>query len=168
MSVAVFHVGSGAMSHLARIFGLVLALVIPLSCAAGQTIGFERDAIVIETKDGTRHRFSVELAITRQQQSRGLMFRRELAADAGMLFLHKPARVASMWMRNTIIPLDMLFIGEAGRIDKIVQRTVPQSLRTISSDRPVAAVLELDGGSASRLGIATGDRVIYKAFESGS
>ena len=154
--------------NFARFFGLVLVLAIPLSCAMGQTVTFERDEIVIETKDGARHTFSVELAVTRPQQARGLMFRRELAPDAGMLFLHKPARVTSMWMRNTLIPLDMLFIDQEGRIDKIVQRTEPHSLRSISSDRPVAAVLELDGGSTSRLGIAPGDRVIYGFFEPGS
>jgi len=82
-----------------------------------------------------------------------------------MLFIYRPRQRVSMWMKNTVIPLDMLFIAEDGRIVKIVERTIPLSLTTISSDRPVRAVLELKGGTVSRLGISTGDRARYEVFD---
>ena len=133
--------------------------------AEGGLARFERDRLAIETAKGARHDFSVELAVTPQQQQQGLMFRRDMAPDASMLFVYKPDRVVSMWMRNTMIPLDMLFIAEDGRVVKIVERTVPLSLKTISSDRPVRAVLEVNGGTVARLGIAPGDRVLHGTFD---
>lgn len=124
---------------------------------------FETAPLVIRS-DGAEHRFTVEIARTPRQQSQGLMFRRRMAPDAGMLFLHSAPRRASMWMKNTLIPLDMLFVTADGRITQIVQRTTPHSLETITSDRPVSAVLELNGGTAARLGIKPGDRIIHTAF----
>lgn len=129
---------------------------------------FEQDRLVVETAEGARHEISIELAISPQQKQQGLMFRRDLAADAGMLFVYRRVRVVSMWMRNTYIPLDMLFIADDGEIVRIVERTVPLSLKTISSGQPVLGVLELNGGAAARLGLRRGDRVLYRAFESGS
>ncbi len=129
---------------------------------------FERDQVAIETEDGSRHRFEVELALNGEQRAQGLMYRRDLADDAGMLFLYGREGPVSMWMKNTFIPLDMLFIAGDGRIVRIVERTVPQSLETISSGRPVTGVLEVNGGTAARLGIQPGDRVLYRAFEGGS
>ena len=96
------------------------------------------------------------------------MYRRSLADDAGMLFVYGSEGMVSMWMRNTFIPLDMLFIAGDGRIVRIAERTVPQSLETISSGRPVIGVLEVNGGTAARLGIQPGDRVLYRAFGGGS
>ncbi len=133
--------------------------------AEGGLARFDRDRLAIETAGGARHDFSVELAITPQQQQQGLMYRRDMAPDASMLFVYKPERVVSMWMRNTMIPLDMLFIADDGRVVKIVERTVPLSLKTISSDRPVRAVLEVNGGTVARLGIAPGDRVLHDTFD---
>jgi len=135
------------------------------AAAQGGPASFERDELVIETAGGARHAFRIELALSPKQQQQGLMFRRELAADAGMLFIYRPRQVISMWMRNTLVPLDMLFIAEDGVVVKIVERTVPLSLATISSDRSVRAVLELNGGTAARLDLAPGDRVLYRAFE---
>jgi len=129
---------------------------------------FERDVLAIETEDGSRHRFEVELALTGEQHAQGLMYRRDLADDAGMLFLYGREWPVSMWMRNTFIPLDMLFIAGDGRIVRIVERTVPQSLETISSGRPVSGVLEVNGGTVARLGIQPGDRVLHRAFDGGS
>jgi len=126
---------------------------------------FERDSLILRSADGVERAFDIELAVSSQQQAQGLMYRRNLAADAGMLFVYRPARPVSMWMKNTLIPLDMLFIAEDGEIVKIVERTVPLSLATISSGQRVRAVLEVNGGTASRLEIRPGDRVVHRAFE---
>ena len=111
-----------------------------------------------------KHRFKVELAETPAQMAQGLMFRRSLAPDAGMLFDYKEPTAATMWMRNTLIPLDMLFVDEHGRIVNIHQRAVPNSLDTISAAAPVRAVIELNGGTVERLGIRPGDRVVFPIF----
>lgn len=148
-------------------FLLLLVSLAPgaTAMAQGGLAVFEQDEIVIETRDGAHHEFAVELAVSPQQQAQGLMFRRDMAADAGMLFIYGAARVVSMWMRNTVIPLDMLFIESDGRVEKVVERTVPMSLKTISSDRPIKGVLELNSGTAARLGLAPGDRVVHEAFQ---
>jgi uncharacterized protein len=113
---------------------------------------------------GGRHRFTVELAETPAQMEQGLMFRRSLAPDAGMLFDFKEPTVATMWMHNTLIPLDMLFVDEHGRIVNIAQRAVPESDATIAAAAPVRSVIELNGGTAERLGIKPGDRVLFPIF----
>ena len=143
---------------------LLAAWVGPATSQQGLA-SFERGSLVLRTAEGAEEAFDIELAESPQQQSQGLMYRRSLAADAGMLFVYRPARPVSMWMKNTLIPLDMLFIAEDGKIVKIVERTVPLSLTSISSDRKVRGVLELNGGTADRLGIRPGDRVIHPAFE---
>jgi len=156
------------MMTLSRFLVLWTLLLVPLAAPPVQAqsglVTFERDELVIETEAGTRHSFDVEMAVKPAQQAQGLMFRREMAEAAGMLFVVRPARVLSMWMKNTYIPLDMLFIDGEGRITKIVERTVPMSLTSISSDRPVNGVLELNAGTASRLTIGPGDRVLHPAF----
>jgi uncharacterized protein len=113
------------------------------------------------------HRFHVELALTSAQMEHGLMFREELAPDAGMLFDFKEPTMATMWMRNTLIPLDMLFVGANGRIVNIHERAVPQSDAIIAAAAPVRTVIELNGGTAARLGIKPGDRVILPKLGSG-
>jgi hypothetical protein len=110
------------------------------------------------------HRFKVELAETPEQMTQGLMFRTSLAPDAGMLFDYQQPTAATMWMRNTLIPLDMLFIDGQGRIVNIHERAVPQSLDVIAAAAPVRAVIELNGGTAARLGIEPGDRVVHPIF----
>ncbi len=106
------------------------------------------------------HRFTVALAMSERQQRQGLMFRRRLARDAGMLFVYRTPRIVAMWMRNTYIPLDMIFIAADATIARIVPRTTPLSDRTISSGQEVIAVLELNAGTAARLGLSPGDAVI--------
>jgi uncharacterized membrane protein (UPF0127 family) len=150
--------------HLSRRAFAVLALTLPLAAVAQQGLqSFDRAVLEIETKAG-RHRFDIELALTPDQQSQGLMYRQRLAADAGMLFLYDSEQPLLMWMANTFIPLDMVFIAADGRIRKIAERTIPHSTATIGSDGPALAVLELNGGTAARLGIGVGDRVLYSAF----
>lgn len=128
--------------------------------ALAQEIDFSEGTLEIETSEGERHRFDVELALTAQQRSLGLMFRQELPEDAGMLFVYPRPQVITMWMQNTPLPLDMLFIGADNRIVKIARRTIPYSTATISSGQAAKAVLELNGGTADRLGIQAGDKVV--------
>ena len=111
-------------------------------------------------RSGTRsHRFAVEVARTVEEQARGLMFRESLGANQGMIFPFDPPREASFWMKETLIPLDIIFIRADGTIALIAANTVPHSLAPVSSGEPVAAVLELRGGRAGELGIREGDRV---------
>jgi uncharacterized membrane protein (UPF0127 family) len=107
------------------------------------------------------HRFAAEVAATPEQQERGLMFRRELAPDHGMIFPYGPPQTVGFWMKNTLIPLDMLFIRADGTIARIATAT-PLSLDTVGSGEPVAAVLEIRGGRAAELGIRAGDRVDWQ------
>lgn len=122
------------------------------------------EELVIVTRDGGRHRFRVEVARTAQQQAVGLMFRPSVPAGGGMLFDWGSPRESSMWMRNTIASLDMLFIAADGRVHRIAERTVPHSLAPIDSRGPVRATLELAAGTAERLGIRVGDRVEHPIF----
>ncbi|HYD99835.1 MAG TPA: DUF192 domain-containing protein [Alphaproteobacteria bacterium] len=139
-------------------------LTLLLTVLAGAAVA-GTSPLAIETAGGARHDFAVELALTPQEQARGLMFRESMPADRGMLFVWPQPRVLTMWMQNTLIPLDMLFIGADGRIVRIAERTVPMSQATISSEKPAVAVLELNGGTAARLGIKPGDRVLSEALK---
>jgi uncharacterized protein len=125
-------------------------------------------AVLIIVSASGPHSFNVELAETPAQMEQGLMFRRELAPDAGMLFDFKQPTMATMWMRNTLIPLDMLFVDAQGRIVNIHERAVPQSDAIIAAAAPARAVIELNGGTAARLDIKPGDRVLFPIFGSGS
>jgi len=104
-------------------------------------------------------RFRVEVARTPDEQELGLMYRKAMPADHGMIFPMDPPRRASFWMRNTLIPLDMVFIRADGTISSIIANVPPLTLATRDSTEPVAAVLELNGGAAARAGIKAGDRV---------
>ena len=109
--------------------------------------------------DGERHEFRVEVARTREEQARGLMFRTELGAKEGMVFPRNPPDIASFWMKNTPLPLDIIFVGRDGRILNIAARTVPYSLDSVTAVGLTGAVLEIPGGRAAELGIEPGDRV---------
>ncbi len=111
------------------------------------------------TSDGTRHEFKVEVMRKSHERARGLMHRRYLADDAGMLFDFGRQVIARMWMRNTYIPLDMLFVHEDGKIVNIARNTVPHSEKILSSTTEVRYVLEINGGLSEKLGIEAGDRV---------
>lgn len=136
--------------------------------AAGQgrpgLVSFERQPLTIVSA-GAAHSFSVEMSRTRQQHEQGLMHRRRMARNAGMLFLYPRVAPIEMWMKNTLIPLDMLFFDSGGIIVTIAERTVPRSLETISSGQAVMGVLELNGGMVSRLKIRIGDRLKHPAFD---
>lgn len=113
------------------------------------------------THAGKAHVFRVEVAVTGPQQAYGLMFRTEMAPDEGMIFPMNPPRSASFWMRNTVIPLDIIFIGVDGRISNIAANAVPYAVDPIISDGQVKGVLELNGGRAAELGIVPGDKVTW-------
>jgi len=116
---------------------------------------------VIEVISGeARHRFTIEIADDNDERSRGLMFRESMPGDAGMLFIYPDERVASFWMKNTYIPLDMLFIANDGTITQIAPMTEPHSLTPVRSELPVRAVLEINGGMSETLGIEAGDSII--------
>jgi len=146
-----------------RIIFPLLLLALSLVAPAAWAETFAKDQLAIETAAGAQH-FAVELAVTSEQRAQGLMYRQRLPADAGMLFLYPATGPVAMWMKNTLIPLDMLFIGEDGRVMHIEERAVPGSTATISSMGPARAVLELNGGTAARLKIQVGDRVLYRTF----
>ncbi|KRB82580.1 hypothetical protein ASE00_11085 [Sphingomonas sp. Root710] len=115
----------------------------------------------IRTAKGTVH-YKVEVAITPQEQSRGLMYRTSLPDHGGMIFPMTPPRPASFWMKNTYIPLDMIFIRPDGTIARIAANTIPENLEPVDSGEPVSAVLEIIGGGAAANGIAKGDKVSWK------
>jgi len=140
--------------------GALAALVLfllPAALALSATFGTE--PLTIKTKAGESHAFVVELAITSDQRAQGLMNRKEMADDHGMLFDFGMTRRVAMWMKNTYLPLDMLFIRKDGTIAHIAADTVPQSEAIIDSREDVHFVLELNAGAARRLGVAPGDRV---------
>lgn len=165
---------------LLRRFGAVAAVAFSLSACAGATnagssqsavcaaganqaaseAGLDQITLCLRSGNKTRA-FTVEMARTPQQQNQGLMFRTSLADDKGMLFPFSQQRVASFWMRNTLIPLDIIFIGSDGRIVNIAENTTPYSLEPVLSTAPVAAVLELRGGLTAQLGIKAGDRATW-------
>jgi uncharacterized membrane protein (UPF0127 family) len=137
----------------------------PAEGALLELSSFPRTPLTIHSATSTAaHVFRVWIADTPQRQSQGLMFVRDLPADEGMLFHDRQSRIWGMWMKNTFVPLDMLFIDARGRVVAIIERTVPHSLQTQSHPKPVKAVLELRGGEAARRGIRVGDRVEHPVF----
>src|SRR5580692_5083810 len=125
--------------------------------------GAEQQTLEIASKSGV-HVFTVELAVTDEERQKGLMFRRSLPESQGMLFDFKADQPISMWMRNTFVSLDMIFIRGDGRILRIAENTQTESDRIIPSGGPVRAVLEVVAGTAKKFGIAPGDRVASPIF----
>lgn len=140
---------------------LVLGLLLWLAVGGGDVS--PRQVLTIRTQSGQEHVFRIEVADTPEQKAYGLMFRRALEPDAGMLFPFMPPQDVRMWMKNTLIPLDMLFADEAGVITKVHENAVPESLERIEGG-VVAAVLELPGGTARRLGLGPGDVMEHPFF----
>lgn len=128
--------------------------------------GSKLETVEIVTGRG-RSRFQVEIAATRAEQARGLMFRKSLAPDRGMLFIYKRPQPAAYWMKNTLIPLDIIYIQPDGRILSIVRNARPGDETPLPSGGLVLGVLELAGGRAAQLGILPGDRVLHRIFPKG-
>lgn len=142
--------------------GILCFVILGKGNRSGSPSGFE--TLVIQSKSG-QHTFRVEVARTMAEQEKGLMFRTEMAADQGMLFEMNNNTVTRFWMKNTLIPLDMLFLAADGTVRKIHANAVPKSLKAVSSGVPVQAVLEINGGKAKTLGLAVGDKVIHPYFK---
>ena len=161
------------MSARATLYAVVAALAAcsPMSADAGQKAAATAPArhpasglavvpLTIASANA-RHAFRVEIARSGEEQAKGLMFRTAMGANEGMIFPMEPARQASFWMKNTVISLDLVFIGPDKRIESIATNAVPYSLSPLSSKGSVSAVLELNGGRATQLGLAPGDRVAW-------
>jgi len=144
---------------------IVAATISALACAAVADDEldkrFGKDVLIIEASAHGCHRFDIYVAADNAQRSRGLMFVRDLPATTGMLFTYDNEPV-SMWMKNTFISLDMLFIRRDGTVSSVAHRTEPQSLRSISSIEPVSFVLELNAGTAERLAIDEHSRINWE------
>jgi hypothetical protein len=147
----------------------LLLMLAPAACrtepqgavaAARAESGLELIPVEIRSA-GKVHRFSAEVARTPEEQATGLMYRESLAPGRAMLFPYSPPEVASFWMKNTLIPLDMIFIREDGTIARIADNTIPQSLEPVSAGEPVVAVLEIAGGRSAELGITESDTVSW-------
>ena len=151
--------------RLAALFLLSLLMIAPAAAGEPKVLPTDPEKLSIMTSDGTVS-FSVELALTPEDRASGLMFRRSMAADHGMLFRFERSRPVMMWMKNTPLSLDMLFIARDGTVVSIASHTTPFSTDRITSGEPASAVLELLGGSAERLGIAPGDVVRHFLFGS--
>ena len=150
---------------------LVAAPALGLAPACAQTgpqPELPKQQLVIVTRDGKQHVFNVEMALSPEQQATGLMFRPSIPPEGGMLFDWGVPRESKMWMKNTIAPLDMVFINADGTIRAIAENTVPQSLAAIDSRGPVRATLELAAGTTERLGIRVGDKVRQRIFGNAS
>ena len=142
---------------------IVAACLAPLSVTAQDELddAFDRDVLVIAARHAC-FRFDIYLALSRDQQRRGLMFVRELPITTGMLFVYPGEAYHSMWMKNTFIPLDILFAKNDGTVSSIEKDTTPQSLDSISSTEPVTYVLELNSGVTDALLIEPGSRLIWE------
>lgn len=130
----------------------------PVSAAATTKSGLSSVVVTLHTSTGKRHRYQVELARTSAEQARGLMFRKTMPRDAGMIFPMSPPRFASFWMENTFLPLDIIFIAPDGKVLNIVQGE-PLSRRPLDSVAIAGSVLELNAGEAARIGLEPGDAV---------
>lgn len=128
--------------------------------STGLDARFDREPLIVVSDDGQRHRFDVYIASDFEQQRRGLMFVRELPAMSGMLFVYENTGVRSMWMKNTYIPLDIIFARDDGSISSVIHDTVPQTLDSQSATEPVKYVLELNAGTARRLKIGKRSKLL--------
>ncbi len=146
-----------------RLFHIAAVLVFGLLMAAAPVRAAQLKSLEIVSKSGV-HVFSVELADTPDKRTKGLMFVKHLPDGQGMLFDFESEQPIAMWMKNTYIPLDMIFIRNDGHVARIAENAKPLSTAIIPSGAPVRAVLEVAGGTAARLGIAPGDRVAFPIF----
>ena len=145
---------------------VAVALLAPLATLANTDSpllplsAFPRERIAVETRSARRHVFEAWRADTPDTRAQGLMFVKSLRPEQAMIFVYEPEQRVGMWMKNTLIPLDMLFVDDGGCVVKVHERARPGDLRTIEAGVPVVLVVELAGGTAATLGLAKGDRVV--------
>ena len=148
------------------LFSAPLVVAAAAACAQGEIV-FKRSSLVIVT-GGRELKFDIELAANDAERERGLMYRKELGPYQGMLFDFHREMAVSFWMKNTLLPLDMVFIAADGTVRHVHANAVPMSTDTIPSQFPVRGVLEINGGSARLLGIKPGDKVRHEIFGNAS
>ena len=148
--------------HLAAICAMALVSTVWSDEVQSLDEAFEQDVLIIETATQGCFKFDIYLAVSRAQQQRGLMFVRDLPPWSGMLFTYRRSGVRSMWMKNTYIPLDILFARGDGSVSSVEANTEPLSLKSISAIEPINFVLELNAGTAEKLGIDSGSRLILQ------
>jgi len=158
-------VGTGLGLGLLAGWPLWQGAAFPAQARTPTPVEFATGQVEILTHDGRRYPFTVEIANTPAQRARGLMYRKQMAADHGMLFDFDGVQPRAMWMKNTFLSLDILFLESDGRIWMIAEETTPLSEKTILADGPIRAALELKGGTSRLLGIEVGDRVLHPIFE---
>ena len=144
---------------------VLLAILLPLPAAAQEQITFERTELAIVTAGGAKHQFKAEWAKSWPQKARGLMFRKELPLDHGMLLDYDPPQPVSIWMKNTLIGLDIIYIRADGSIESIFLGAKPHDETSMPSKGNVRAVLELNAGVTRLLGIQPGDKVEHPIFK---
>ncbi|MDG2000495.1 MAG: DUF192 domain-containing protein [Alphaproteobacteria bacterium] len=142
---------------------ILIFISIAFTNANANEIKFQNSSLTIQTKD-SEYIFNIEIAITEQERSRGLMHRKELKQTEGMLFLYPKKQIIKMWMKNTLIPLDMIFINNSGKIIDIFKMTIPKDLTPIGPDVKLKGVLEINGGLTSYLNINKGDYIIHPSL----
>jgi uncharacterized membrane protein (UPF0127 family) len=149
-----------ALAALAAVALLTVARADSRTDAIRPLTSFPKERIAVETRSARRHLFDAWRADTPATRAQGLMFVRDMRADQAMIFVYPSSQIVAMWMKNTLIPLDMLFVDEGGCVVTVHERAEPGSLDPIAADAPVVLVVELVGGTAKSLGIAPGDRVL--------
>jgi uncharacterized membrane protein (UPF0127 family) len=142
---------------------LLCLLILPLAPADAEPVTYTTAPLAFKTQGGTLN-FTVEESLSDAQHQNGLMFRKSLEDRHGMIFVFTPARRVSFWMKNTLIPLDMIFVDNQGVITQIIENATPESLAPLPSDYDARAVIEVAGGVAAHYHIASGDKVIYSLF----
>lgn len=147
------------------LFGIVLSAALISGGASAQQARLATDEVKIETRSGEIHSFDTEMALTVTQQTSGMMLRKSIGPNEAMLFVYSEPARKQFWMRNTLIPLDIIFIREDGRIANIIRNAAPQTDDPRKSRGPAIGVFEIAGGRALELGIRPGDRVIHPLYQ---
>ena len=142
---------------------ILIFISIAFTNANANEISFQNSSLTIQTKD-SEYIFNIEIAVTEKERSRGLMYRKELKQTEGMLFLYPEKQIIKMWMKNTLIPLDMIFINNNGKIIDIFKMTIPKDLTPIGPNVKLKGVLEINGGLTSYLHINKGDFIIHPSL----
>ncbi len=152
------------MAFGARIIAAAYAIAFVVFLAATPAAALSTGTMTLTTETGS-YPFTVEVTETEAERAKGLMFRRDLAPDQGMVFLYQEPQPLTMWMKNTYLSLDMVFIAPDWTVNRIAERTEPFSLDTIPSNGPAIGVLEVKAGTAKRIGLKVGDPVSFKPGE---